>query len=364
LKLLLQDKQMQSRRQILLSVGAACVAGCAQRGQFAIATQTQGAAGLQPLLVATTRQADPAPIAYGAQRAQALDFALLTVSIPQGHKTGEIEWPAGGDPDPAQHFALVGAETLPDLDRFSTRVKQQAASAGEPETVLFVHGYNMTFAEGVYRHAQIAWDYGMKGPQVHFAWPSAADPLGYTYDRDSALASRDALVTLLMRLLDDGRRVALVGHSMGGFLVMEALRQIALQGDREVLNKLAHVTLISPDIDIDLFLAQTRAIETLPQPFAIAVTRNDRMLRLATRISGGQPRLGLINDLDRLGGLGVLVIDMSQISANGSNHFLAGSSPTAIALIKGLQNSQVRGAQNFALGPVRITLGGGGASGG
>jgi len=314
---------------------------------------------VQPILVATTRAADPAPIAYGDGRADDLDFAQLSVSISGNHKIGEIEWPADNNPDPAHHFALVGAETLPDLNVFSNRIKQQAEAEGHPETVLFVHGYNMTFAEGVYRHAQIAWDYGMTGPQVHFAWPSAADPLGYTYDRDSALASRDGLVRLLMRLVRDGRRVALVGHSMGGFLVMEALRQIALQGDREILDGLAHVTLISPDLDIDLFLAQTRAIGDFPQPFAIAVTRNDRMLQLSTRLSGGQPRLGQISDLDPLDGLGVLVVDMSQIEADGSNHFLAGSSPTAIALIRGLRDAQVRGAQDFAFGPVRITLGSG-----
>ena len=59
--------------------------------------------------------------------------------------------------------------------------------------MLFVHGYNNNFSEAIYRHAQIAWDYEMRGPQIHFAWPSAADPLEYTYDRDSVLIARDAL---------------------------------------------------------------------------------------------------------------------------------------------------------------------------
>ena len=138
---------------------------------------------------------------------------------------------------------------------------QCAASTPGQEAVVFVHGYNNGFAKAAYRHAQVAWDYELKGPQIHFSWSSAANPFEYTYDRDSVLIARDALATLLRRLLrEDGLRVSLVGHSMGGLLIMETLRQIALSGDRALLDRLSATTLISPDIDMDLFRAQAHAL--------------------------------------------------------------------------------------------------------
>lgn len=220
-----------------------------------------------------------------------------------------------------------------------------------------MHGYDIDFAEGVYRHARIAWDYGLKGPQIRFAWPSAGAPLGYAYDRDSALVARDDLAVLLLRLLrESDLRLSLVGHSMGAFLVMEALRQGALGGDGGRLDRLAGVTLISPDIDVDPFRAQAEALAPLPRPFVVAVTRNDRLLRLSSLLAQGQTRLGAVDDLARLEGLGIYVVDMTGLGTNGGNHFLPGTSPSAIALIRGLREAGPPPTSNIALEPVRIAL--------
>jgi esterase/lipase superfamily enzyme len=353
---LVAEQMLHTRRAILTYIGAAGLAGCTARGEFGVAPAA-GSAGAQSLLIATVRSADPAPIAYGPFRARQTEFASLQVSIPPDHQVGNIEWPPGPAPDPEHHFALVGAKTLPDIDALAAAERTLAADT-DADAVLFVHGFNMRFAEGVYRHAQIAWDYKLQGPQIHFSWPSAARPLGYTYDRDSVLFARDGLVDVLLRLLQPGQpRLTVVGHSMGGLLVMEALRQIALQGDRPAFERLAGVTLISPDIDIDLFAMQAEALRPLPQPFSIAVAANDRMLQLSSQISGGGPRLGSVTDLAYLGDLGVIVIDMSELGGRGANHFIAGSSPDAIALIKGLSDAPLPDLQAIGLGAVSIPLG-------
>ncbi|MFA8387465.1 MAG: alpha/beta hydrolase [Pelagibaca sp.] len=344
-------------RRFFVLAGAAAVSGCVERGRFSVASTTTAETGTQTLLVATSRAADPAPIAYGPGRSQSLGFARLAISIPPTHRIGQIEWPEGPNADPARHFALVGAEPLAGIEALVSATRQ-ATSGQNEEAVLFVHGYNTNFAEGVYRHAQIAWDYGLRGPQIHFAWPSSADPLGYAYDRDSSLIARDALAGLLSRFLQERElRLSVVGHSMGAFLVMEALRQIAFKGGEARLDRLAGVTLVSPDIDIDLFRAQAEALEPLPQPFAIAVSRNDRLLRLSSRLARGETRLGSVDDLAQLEGLGITVIDLSGLGDTGSNHFLLGTSPSAIALIRGLRDTNSFPADNITLGPVRIVLG-------
>ncbi|WP_114963892.1 alpha/beta hydrolase [Tritonibacter mobilis] len=348
------------RRGFMALAGASVLSGCGARGQFSTAMASDAAAGTRTLLVATARAADPSPIAYGPGRADALGFARLTISIPPTHVVGEIEWAPGGtgvETDPSRHFALVGAEPLQGIDAFAHAARGVNAARRE-EAVLFVHGYNTNFAEGVYRHAQIAWDYDLRGPQIHFAWPSAAEPFGYAYDRDSTLIARDHLARLILHLTrEPDVRLSIVGHSMGAFLVMEALRQIALQSSGDPFENLAGVTLISPDIDIDLFRVQARALEDLPQPFVIAVSQNDRLLRLSSRLAGGQTRLGTLEDLAQLEGLGIYVVDMTGLEENGANHFLPGTSATAIAAIRGLQGSSGPQAENITLGPVRISLG-------
>ena len=354
-----------TRRHFIALASAGAVAGCGGQGGFSVVDPDHASAGaradvgagVQQLLVATTRTADPAPIAYGAGRAKTLDFARLAISIPPNHAVGQIERSRGSRADPARHFALTGAETLPDLEALVTAAR--AASTPGQEAVVFVHGYNNGFAKAAYRHAQVAWDYELKGPQIHFSWSSAANPFEYTYDRDSVLIARDALATLLRCLLrEDGLRVSLVGHSMGGLLIMETLRQIALSGDRALLDRLSATTLISPDIDMDLFRAQAHALGHLPQPFTVAIAQNDRLLRLSSGLSGGAARLGSVEDLDQLEGLGVFVVDMTGIADTGSNHFLPGTSASAIALIKGLRDADALAPQSLSVGPVSIKLGG------
>ena len=73
--------------------------------------------------------------------------------------------------------------------------------AAEPpdrrSAIIFIHGYNTNFAEGLYRHTQLQHDLKPHGISIHFAWPSAASPRGYLYDRESALFSREALATTI-----------------------------------------------------------------------------------------------------------------------------------------------------------------------
>ena len=161
-----------------------------------------------------------------------------------------------------------------------------------------------------------------------------------------------------MEVREGGLRVSVVGHSMGGLLIMETLRQIALSGDRALLDRLSATTLISPDIDMDLFRAQAHALGHLPQPFTVAIAQNDRLLRLSSGLSGGAARLGSVEDLDQLEGLGVFVVDMTGIADTGSNHFLPGTSASAIALIKGLRDADALAPQSLSVGPVSIKLGG------
>lgn len=302
---------------------------------------TAPGAVIQPVFIATNRiPADESQgrlfeQRFGETRDPNLRYARLDISIPPGHLPGQIEWPGSKPPDPLEHFVVQrerrydsGAQFISDLD--------SVGQGGPREVVLFVHGYNVNNAEAAYRLAQIAHDFDARLPVIAYSWPSAGSPRGYVYDRDSVIFSRDGLEQLLTSLTAQ-RRVLIVAHSMGSQLVMETLRQMSISGKGSVLSRLSGVALISPDIDEDVFIQQARRISPFPEPFMLMVSSNDRILNVSAFITGKPNRLGSIQNPERLKGLPVDVIDLSNIEGGDMiGHSTAFTAPAAITLLRDL----------------------------
>ena len=290
---------------------------------------------VQPVFVATNRhaldEADGLNASLGISRDPRLRFGRVDISIPPGHAIGQIEWPGQAKPDPAKHFVAV-AET-----EYPTEQALLTALGDAPDVVLFVHGYNVNHAEAIYRLAQIAHDFEADLPVIAYSWPSAGHPRGYVHDRDSVIFSRDGLERLLVALTGDGRRVLVVGHSMGSQLVMEVLRQLSISGRGAVVAGLSGVALISPDIDNDVFVQQARRINPFPEPFMLVTSAKDRILNLSAWLSVSPSRLGSLRDTDGLGGLPVRLVDLSDIEGgDATGHSTAFTAPAAIRLLQSL----------------------------
>jgi esterase/lipase superfamily enzyme len=235
---------------------------------------------------------------FGRDRSETLSFATLSVSVPPNRQPGRVN-PGFANPDPLQDFTIAARQDMDSDSSFVARVRRALRDKppNEREITLFVHGYNNSFLDGVYRMAQLYHDLELPGVPVHYSWPSAANPLGYTYDRDSVLFARDGLEATLRDMQRAGaRRIILVGHSLGTMLVMETLRQIEIRDPGWSDDALGGVVLISPDLDVELFEMQARRISTLPEPFAIFVNKRDRALALSARLNGRTNRLGNLTD--------------------------------------------------------------------
>ncbi|WP_300063949.1 alpha/beta fold hydrolase [uncultured Roseobacter sp.] len=264
-----------------------------------------------------------------------MTFGELVVSIPPGHVSGQVEWPTRR-PDPARHFAVQSNGGFSSMRRMQSEI-----SKGRGPVTLFVHGYNNTFTEAAFRHAQIAHDLNLTGDQVMFSWASLGVPPGYLYDRDSALQARRPLADLIADLASDSaNEVVLVAHSMGAFLTMEALRELSNSGRSDVLRRINRIMLISPDINEAVFLSQIAEINPLPQPMVVTVNREDRVLRVSSRLSGQETRVGLGQHRAALDARGITVLDLTEFAATaGDGHFIPATSET----ILGLANSLGRG---------------------
>lgn len=333
-------------RVLVLVLCLVLMSGCAPRNVAKVA-EPVAQAEILPIWVATQRSLDKTGPAFGVRRTGRMAYFRADVSIPPTHRPGNIEWPGPFEtPDPTRHFALTGSKVLPDAPALKNDMPH---SGSLRETLVFVHGYNVTLSDGLYRLAQMAYDFQTPNPPVLFSWQSAGDPRGYVYDRDSVLYARDDLEAFLKQMTRNSTdRVTLVAHSMGSQLVMETLRQMALKGNRQTLARLNAVVLMSPDIDTDLFLRQARAIGELPQPFLIFVSSNDRILGLSSILTGRKQRLGVLNDPREVEGLNVSILDFSALSGDaGTSHDVAATSPAAISVLEGMLSQARAGADAF-----------------
>ena len=177
---------------------------------------------------------------------------------------------------------------------------------------MFVHGYNNTFAEGLYRQAQLAQDFGLPATSVNFAWPSAAAWDGYPYDKESAIFATEGLSrTLDLVASSSVERVVVACHSMGCFLVLETMRIKALRGDDAFLERLHAVVMLAPDISVDIFRERMNEIGYRGIPIYIFASSGDQALQLSARLHGRQARLGMITDSAALADLPVTVVDVT-----------------------------------------------------
>jgi esterase/lipase superfamily enzyme len=278
------------------------------------------------ILIVTTRARDARPnTLYDGERSSALDYATATISVPPIHAAGQIEWPKSPPGDPEREFVTRQAGYLNGVGGFDHDLKAELAKLpkGHRDIVLFVHGYNTLFAEGLYRFVQLTHDVRGKSVPVLFTWASRGALTQYLYDLNSATAARDALETTLRELAASGAdHVHIIAHSMGNWVTVEALRQIRISGSTNVEDKLGLVALASPDIDVDVFKSEMRRYGKPKKPFIVLLSQDDHALEISTKIAGDKQRVGDYANATDLASLGVIVIDLTAIKGDDdSNHW-------------------------------------------
>jgi esterase/lipase superfamily enzyme len=325
-------------------------------------------ASKQKIFIMTTRQATEATGAfYSGQRAPELGLASVVVSIPPNHVSGNLERAKRLPPDPETEFAVIDPAIYQTDNGFVRSVNTELAKlpSSDRDILLFVHGYNNTISDSILRLAQFVEDTNFQGVPVLFSWASAAQPIKYVYDMNSALAARPQLeegARILTKTKAKGANV--FAHSMGAMLTMEVIVAAELQGGFNKTGRVKNVMLAAPDIDIDVFRSQMSRIKKQKQNLFVLVSKDDSALSFSRRISGGVNRVGSA-DAEELAEFGVTVIDLSEIddSASGSHNKFAGS-PDVVKLIgQGLNDANRFGPrsqnqlQDLILGlPIQVVV--------
>ena len=312
----------------VVTLVALSVCGCAARpesGYLEPVTETAPRATNHAILVATTRERDERPgTLFNGERSGSLDYASITVSVPPKHVPNNIEIASKAPGKPEDDFVVRKATYINGDAAFIDALNAQLASRppGRRQVVLFVHGFNTLFAEGLFRLTQITHDSRTNAVPVLFTWASRGKVSGYLYDTNSATEARDDLEhTIRLVLSSNAEEVNILAHSMGNWVTVEAFRQIKISGDLANADKIENIYLAAPDIDLDVFKSQMHRIGRPETNVYIIVSRDDRALGASRFIAGGQVRVGDASNIQELADLGVTVIDLTELKSDDpTNH--------------------------------------------
>ena len=282
-----------------------------------------------PVFYGTTRQRteskDPNET-YGHKRGD-FEYGMCEVSIPESHDIGKIERPAiwrlEFRENPDKHIVLLSVNQMQEPDFFSV-LSQAVNNSGEKSAFVFVHGFNVSFAEAARRTAQLAVDLQFDGAPIFYSWPSKGklSMAGYRHDANNIALSAIHLEKFLVDVAakSKARALHLIAHSMGNRALTEALDKIALKMKAKQSPVFNEVVLTAPDIDADLFKQIALNFRKAAKRVTLYASSNDVALVRSKKYQGNYPRAGHTGD-----GI-VIVEDIDSIDASEVDTSLIGHS--------------------------------------
>jgi esterase/lipase superfamily enzyme len=297
---------------------------------------------------------------YGAERGS-IEYGTTDVSIPRDHRLGEIERPtllrAEFREDPQKHVVVLSVRREDEQTFFAGLATEVAASKGK-EAFVFVHGYNVTFADAARRTAQIHYDLGYDGAPILYSWPSQGSKIAYPADEATVEWSQPHL----KRFLEDvaarsgASIIHLIAHSMGNRALTRAFAGIASERTPQQMRIFKDLVLTAPDIDADVFREEIApALVRSGVRVTLYASARDKAL-LASKEFHRAPRAG-----DAGAGLVVLqgmdTIDASTVETDFLGHSYFAESRTLIGDLYALLRNDHSPAQRVGLEEIALTGG-------
>lgn len=194
--------------------------------------------------------------------------------------------------NPHEHVILTSIRPQTELEFFNS-LNERISRSEKQQSLIFIHGYNVSFEDSCRRTAQIAYDLKYKGAPILYSWPSAGNPLLYVRDKEMIDGSINDFERFLISMAEKTRSetIHLVAHSLGSRALIYAMASIAKE--RGVFRRpiFKEVILAAPDFDAELFKGLAKAILPEAERITIYASSNDKALRASTVISD-TPRLG------------------------------------------------------------------------
>ncbi|MFT4103730.1 MAG: alpha/beta fold hydrolase [Burkholderiaceae bacterium] len=222
-------------------------------------------------------------------------FGIARVTIPTLRSPGDLNLPKWWQwldrRNPERFFQLLD---IVDLQRADLEATLTDPSKNPANTLLlFVHGFNVTFAEATMRLAQLAHDLSFPGQVLLYSWPSIGDVDAYFADEDTVRISAPRFQQLLHDLTRMKiERIFVIAHSMGARLAIPAIIDVRARSSRP--NAISELILAAADFNQIEFRGLTTAFEKMSNDGAgvtLYASSNDFALA-ASALVHRYPRLG------------------------------------------------------------------------
>jgi esterase/lipase superfamily enzyme len=172
--------------------------------------------------------------------------------------------------------------------RLQGEVQRRLAAAPKKEVLLYVHGFNETFATAAYTAAELCHFLGREQVCAFFTWPASSTGnflISYTATTESAdFAVEHLKKSVRMLATTPGvEGVQILAHSRGTALTLKAVRELGLEAiaagkEAADLYQIGNLVLLSPDIDVDIAAQQVTGF--LSDPDLVTVWPEGRLPRV------------------------------------------------------------------------------------
>ncbi|MDX2289095.1 MAG: alpha/beta hydrolase [Hyphomicrobiaceae bacterium] len=265
-------------------------------------------------------------IAYDGNRGRRLELGQALVTVPRNHVEPLVERPWAltipflnvtvyqEAEDPKRHFTMQELKALSREEVLAlVKARLAASSRFKDHAIVFVHGYQTTFDNAVYRTAQIAYDLEFDGAPFLYSWPSAGTLLGYTYDRESAGQSERYLRDFLKMVMTQtgATKISVIAHSMGNQPTLRVLQDLKRELPDGLL--LSQLILAAPDVDRDNFENIVDQVKDVAGGVTLYAAANDQALIVSRQVNGA-PRAGDVPD-----GLPIIMPGIDTIDATAAS---------------------------------------------
>lgn len=252
------------------------------------------------IFYATDRELSPLGTPVGVEYSGArnpdneLSYGICLVSIPRDHRMGSLEspsfWSFDFRPSAGKYVTLTRATRIDEPEFFKV-VSSKVQSSDSHRVLIFVHGFNTTFADAARRTAQLDYDLGFDGAPILYSWPSQGSVDSYPADEESIQWTAAHLQGFLEKVAREtgAASIQLVAHSMGNRALVNALG--GLQTDVVSPSQLKEVILAAPDIDTGVFSQLAGALRSRAERVTIYASSRDRALMVSHKFHNF-PRVG------------------------------------------------------------------------
>ncbi|MEM8771119.1 MAG: alpha/beta hydrolase [Pseudomonadota bacterium] len=161
--------------------------------------------------------------------------------------------------------------------------------------LIYVHGFNASFAGAAYRTAQLTYDLKFAGVPLFFSWPanSEGNILKYLNDVSEGTASVGDLKAFLKDVHErlEPTKLIVIAHSHGNQVTMNALNELSAENP-ELAGMIDAMIFASPDVDAVEFKRVAERIGPIARSKTLYTSSNDRANSFRTLLTNLNPFAG------------------------------------------------------------------------